>query len=173
MANFQKDRVIAGDIIQRRIYLIRGEKVMLDWDLATLYEVPTKVFNQAVQRNLDRFPEDFMFRLTEQELRENRSQLVTGSQRHRAPRNPPWAFTEHGVAMLSAVLRSDRAVQVSISIVRAFVKLRELLASNKEIATRVEKLEAHQKEHRSIIAILAAEIDELKSLPDPKTKRIM
>jgi hypothetical protein len=74
---------------------------------------------------------------------------------------------------LSAVLRSDRAVQVSISIVRAFVKLRELLASNKEIATRVEKLEAHQKEHRSIIAILAAEIDELKSLPDPKTKRIM
>jgi hypothetical protein len=100
MANFQKDRVIAGDIIQRRIYLIRGEKVMLDWDLATLYEVPTKVFNQAVQRNLDRFPEDFMFRLTEQELRENRSQLVTGSQRHRAPRNPPWAFTEHGVAML-------------------------------------------------------------------------
>jgi hypothetical protein len=146
---------------------------MLDWDLATLYEVPTKVFNQAVQRNLDRFPEDFMFRLTEHGLKENRSQIVTGSQRHRDPKNPPYAFTEHGIAMLSAILRSERAVQVSISIIRAFVKLRELLASTKDLAIRVEQLEVHQKDHRSIIAILAAEIDELKSLPEPKTKSIM
>ena len=146
---------------------------MLDWDLAALYEVSTKVFNQAVQRNLPRFPADFMFRLSEQELKDNRSQLVTGSQRHRDPRSLPYAFTEHGVAMLSAVLRSERAVQLSISIIRAFVKLRELLANNKELAARVEKLEAHQKDHRSIIAILVAEIDELKSLPDPKTKHIM
>jgi ORF6N domain len=173
MADFHEGRLIPGEIIQRRIYLIRGQKVMLDRDLATLYDVPTKAFNQAVRRNLDRFPEDFMFRLTEQELRENRSQLVTGSQIHRSLRNPPYAFTEHGIAMLSAVLRSDRAVQVSISIIRAFVRLRELLANNKDLAARVEKLESHQKEHRSIIAILAAEIDELKSLPEPKSKRVM
>jgi hypothetical protein len=89
------------------------------------------------------------------------------------PKNPPYAFTEHGIAMLSAILRSERAVQVSISIIRAFVKLRELLASTKDLAIRVEQLEVHQKDHRSIIAILAAEIDELKSLPEPKTKSIM
>lgn len=169
MADSIEPQVIPGELIQRRIYLIRGAKVMLDRDLAMLYEVRTKAFNQAVLRNRDRFPEDFMFRLTEQELRENRSQLVTGSQIHRSQRNPPYAFTEH----CDAVLRSDRAVQVSISIIRAFVKLRELLATNKDLAARVEKLEAHQKEHRSIIAILAAEIDDLKTLPDPKSKRIM
>jgi hypothetical protein len=146
---------------------------MLDWDLAALYQVSTKVFNQAVQRNLERFPEDFMFRLTDHEVRKDRSQIVTGSQRHRDSRALPYAFTEHGVAMLSAVLRSERAVQMSILIVRAFVKVRELLAHNKDLAVRVEKLETHQKEHRSIIAILAAEIDDLKSLPEPKNKRIM
>ena len=95
--------------IERRIYFIRGLKVMLDADLAELYQVPTKAFNQAVKRKLKRFPEDFMCRLSRQEL--NRSQIVTGSQKHRDPRNAPYAFTELGVAMLSSVLSSNRAVQ--------------------------------------------------------------
>jgi hypothetical protein len=173
MANSSEPQMIPVEIIERRIYLIRGQKVMLDSDLAALYQVPTKALNQAVQRNLERFPQDFMFRLTDQEVTSNRSQIVTGSRRHRDSRALPYAFTEHGVAMLSAVLRSERAVQMSILVVRAFVRIRELLAHNRDLAARVEKLESHQKEHRSIIAILAEEIDELKRLPDPKSKRIM
>jgi hypothetical protein len=100
------------ELIERKIYLIRGQKVMLDSDLAELYQAPTKTLNQAVKRNPDRFPDDFMFRLTDEEAEaSNRSQTVTGSQKHRDPRLLPYAFTEHGVAMLSSVLHSTRAVQ--------------------------------------------------------------
>ena len=106
--------------IEKAVYLIRGEKVMLDRDLAELYQVQTKVLNQAVRRNLDRFPVDFMFQLSEKELVElNRSQFVTGSEKHRDPRFRPYAFTEQGVAMLSTVLRSKRAIIVNIEIMRA------------------------------------------------------
>jgi hypothetical protein len=102
---------IAVELIERHIFLIRGQKIMLDSDLAELYQVPTKAFNQAVKRNLGRFPSDFMFQLCAEEMELlDRSQIVTGSQKHRDPRYLPYAFTEHGVAMLSAVLRSDRAV---------------------------------------------------------------
>jgi hypothetical protein len=115
--------------IEKSILVIRGEKVMLDTDLAHLYEVTTKALNQAVRRNRDRFPGDFMFQLTREETEQlNRSQIVTGSQKHRDPRFPPYAFTEQGVAMLSSILRSKRAVMVNISIMRAFVKLRVMLA---------------------------------------------
>ena len=101
--------------IEKVIYLIRGQKVMLDRDLAELYDVQTKVLNQAVRRNLGRFPSDFMFQLTKEELSQlNRSQFVTGSQKHRDPRFRPYAFTEQGVAMLSSVLRSERAVAVNV-----------------------------------------------------------
>jgi hypothetical protein len=116
---------------------------MLDSDLAKLYEVSTKAFNQAVKRNRNRFPEDFMFRLASEEL--NRSQFVTGSQKHRDPRYPPYAFTEHGVAMLSSVLGSDRAIQMNILIIRAFLKLRELLATHKDLARKMEHLETTPK----------------------------
>src|ERR1700694_4050222 len=152
------------ELIERRIYLIRGQKVMLDNDLAELYQVPTKVLNQAIKRNLARFPDDFMFQLTPEEAESLRSQFVTASRRN--VRYQPYAFTEHGVAMLSAVLNSQRAVQMSILIVRAFVKMRELLASHNDLAARVEKLEAAQKKHGSIIGILAEEIDEMKRLPE-------
>src|SRR6266478_3520973 len=109
-------------VIERRIYFIRAQRVMLDADIAELYQVPTKRLNEQVKRNLGRFPEDFMFRLTSSEAEElNRSQFATTSQKHRGPRLLPYAFTEHGVAMLSAVLNSKRAVQMSILIVRAFV----------------------------------------------------
>jgi hypothetical protein len=128
--------------IECAILVLRGHKVMLDSDLATLYAVETKVLNQAVSRNIERFPEDFMFQLTEAEAVFLRSQTVTlktGRGGHRKYR--PYAFTEQGVAMLSSVLRSPRAVRVNIEIMRAFVKLRELIASNRDLARRLDKLE--------------------------------
>jgi len=143
---------------------------MLDSDLAELYHAPTKVLNQAIKRNRARFPDDFMFQLSLKEAEAMRSQIVTASRRN--IRSRPYVFTEHGVAMLSAVLHSQRAVQMSILIVRAFVKMRELLASHKDLAVRVEKLEAAQKEHGSIIGILAEEIDEMKRLPEPAKRPI-
>jgi len=135
--------LISIERLEKTIYLIRGEKVMLDRDLAELYEVQTKALNQAVRRNSDRFPDDFMFQLSEKEVAElNRSQFVTGSEKHRDPRFRPYAFTEHGVAMLSTVLRSKRAIIVNIEIMRAFVKLRQLLASNAELSRRLDELES-------------------------------
>jgi len=164
---------IPVELIARRIYRIRGQKVMLDSDLAELYQVETFNLNKAVKRNLDRFPEDFMFQLTKEESESLTFQIGISKPTGRGGRRyPPYAFTEHGVAMLSSVLKSKRAVQMNILIIRAFVQIRELLASNKDLAARVEKLEAGQKEHGSIIGILAEEIDELKLLPDPPKRRI-
>jgi len=164
---------IPVELIARRIYRIRGEKVMLDADLADLYQVPTFRLNEAVKRNRDRFPQDFMFQLSKDELKNWRSQIAMSNPGAKMGlRRPPYAFTEHGVAMLSSVLKSKRAVQMNILIIRAFVQIRELLASNKDLAARVEKLEAGHKEHGSIIGILAEEIDELKLLPEPSKRRI-
>ena len=126
---------------------------MIDADLAELYQVTTGNLNLAVRRNAERFPEDFMFQLTDEEMEILILQNVRsrwGGRRHR-----PYVFTEHGVTMLSAVLRSNAAVQMSILIVRAFVRLREMLASNKDLAARIEKLEATQQNHASVINILA------------------
>jgi ORF6N domain-containing protein len=135
--------LIPSERIEKTIYVIRGERVMLDRDLAELYEVETKALNQAVRRNPDRFPADFMFQLSEKEVGElNRSQFVTGSEKHRDPRFRPYAFTEQGVAMLSSVLRSKRAITVNIEIMRAFVKLRQMLASNSELSHRLDELES-------------------------------
>jgi len=144
--------LISGERIEKAIYLIRGEKVMLDRDLADLYQVQTKVLNQAVRRNLDRFPADFMFQLSGKEVSAlNRSQFVTGSEKHRDPRFRPYAFTEQGVAMLSSVLRSKRAITVNIEIMRAFVKLRQMLASNAELSRRLDELESkYDKQFRVV-----------------------
>jgi hypothetical protein len=131
--------LIPEEIIERRILLIRSQKVMLDSGLAELYQVPTKVLNQAVKRNPDRFPPDFMFRLTREEM--NRSQIVTGSQKHRNPRSLPYAFSEQGVAMLSSVLKSTRAVQVNIAIMRTFVRMRQLLETHRDLAEKLWTLE--------------------------------
>jgi phage regulator Rha-like protein len=154
------------ELVARRIYRIRGEKVMLDSDSADLYQVLTKNLNKAVARNRDRFPEDFMFQLNKEEAESLRFRIGTSNANRGGRRYLPYAFTEHGVAMLSAVLNSDRAVQMSILIIRAFVQIRELLATNKDLAARVEKLEAGQKEHASVIGILAEEIDQIKVLPE-------
>lgn len=134
---------VSVEQIESSIFFIRGEKVMLDSDLAELYGVTTKALNQAVRRNKDRFPSDFMFRLTAIELASlNQSQIVTGFQKHRDPRFPPFAFTEQGVAMLSGVLRSTRAIRVNVEIMRAFVKFRRMLTSNAELARKLADLES-------------------------------
>ena len=156
-------------LLERRIYVLRGQKVMLDEDLAELYGVPTKRLNEQVRRNRTRFPKDFMFRLTATEVRNLRSQIATSSWGGRRTR--PLAFTEHGVAMLSAVLNSERAVKMSLAIIRAFVKLREMIASHTELAHRLKRVEMVQKRDGSTIQWLAEEIEDLKALPEPPPKR--
>ena len=133
--------VVPVERIDRSILLLREQKVMLDTDLAELYGVDTRSLIQAVQRNIDRFPADFMFQLTKEEFERLRSQTVTSNVGRGGRRYPPYAFTEQGVAMLSSVLRSPRAVQVNIEIMRAFVRLRQMLSSNQELATRLDDLE--------------------------------
>jgi hypothetical protein len=134
-----RENILPVERIESRIYLIRGEKVLLDEDLAELYEVETKVLVQAVKRNLERFPEDFMFQLSPEEFENLRSQIVTSSWGGR--RTPPYAFTEQGVAMLSGLLRSERAVLVNIEIMRAFVRLRRMLSDNAVLSRKLTALE--------------------------------
>jgi len=130
------------ETIAQRILLLRGYRVLLDADLAMHYGVETRRLNEQVRRNLERFPEDFIFRLTVEEVAAlNRSQIATGSQKHRDPRFPPFVFTEHGAIMAATILKSPRAVEMSIYVVRAFVQLREVLASNTELAKRLDELE--------------------------------
>jgi hypothetical protein len=133
--------------LAKLVFLIRGEKVLLDADLADLYGVATKGLNQAVKRNLDRFPEDFMFQLTPEEWGDMRSQIVTSSRRKLSA--VPYAFTEQGVAMLSSVLRSQRAVEVNIAIMRTFVQLRRLMDSNRDLRLRIEAMETRYDEQFS------------------------
>lgn len=158
-----------GERIEQAILLIRGQKVMLDRDLARLYGVETKALNQAVRRNLSRFPADFMSQLTPEEAERLRSQFATSNAGRGGRRYLPLAFTEQGVAMLSSVLRSKRAVQVNIEIMRAFVKLRELLATHKDLA---RKLEALERKYDANFKLVFDAIRQLMTPPAPKTKRI-
>ena len=143
------DLAVSVQLIERRIYLIRGHKVMTDVDLADLYCVPTKRLNEQVRRNRKRFPADFMFQLTKEEDENLRSQFATSRSEHGGRRSLPYAFTEQGVAMLSGVLNSERAIEVNIAIMRAFVKLRQMLESNEELnrkfAAVIRKLSTHDK----------------------------
>ncbi len=142
------------------IHCIRGEKVLLDADLAKLYEVPTRVLKQAVRRNLNRFPTDFMFELTENEFIGSRSQIVT-LKRGQNIKYPPFAFTEQGVAMLSSVLHSARAIKVNIAIMRAFVQMRRFLETHKELARKIEELERTVGIHDEQIRLIFETIREL------------
>ena len=145
--------LVPVEVIEKRILLIRGHKVMLDSDLANLYQVPTKSLNLAVKRNVDRFPEDFMFRLTKEEA-DLRFQIETSKKRG-GRRYLPYAFTEQGVAMLSSVLHSTRAVQVNIAIMRTFVRLRQILATHKDIAEKLQAMERkYDKELKVVFEIL-------------------
>jgi hypothetical protein len=160
--------IVTAETVERKIYLIRGQKVMLDRDLAELYEVETRVLNQAVRRNAERFPEDFVFSLTREEIM-NLSQTVisSGNRVKHAPN--VFVFTEQGVAMLSSVLRSKQAVQVNIAIMRAFVKLRQLIASNKELSQRLDELE---KKYDSQFRVVFDAIRELMTPPDEDKRKI-
>ncbi len=129
---------VSDEAVMSRIHTVRGHKVMLDSDLAELYEVPTKALKQAVRRNLDSFPEDFMFELAPEEWENLRSQNVTSS--HGGARYVPMAFTEHGVMMLSSVLKSDRARRMNIQVMRLFVRMREVLSMHKELLLQLEKV---------------------------------
>jgi hypothetical protein len=177
--------------IVSRILLVRGQKIMLDADLAQLYGVTTKALNQTVKRNAKRFPEDFAFKLTPAEagiLRSqiatsslqltaskddflNRSQIVTGSQKHRDPRLLPWVFTEYGALMAANLLRSKRAVHMSLHVVRAFVRLREMVAANKELSKKLDELERRVSHHDEAITSIVKAIRELATPPEPKPKR--
>jgi len=134
-------QTIPDEVIASKIYYIRGQKVMLDSDLADLYDVETKALNQAVKRNIERFPDDFMFQLTVEEFENLKSQIVTSSWGGR--RTLPYVFTEHGTLMLSSVLKSEKATQMSLVIIRTFVKLRELLSLHTDIAQKIEQHDQH------------------------------
>ncbi len=133
--------LLPDEVLINKIYLIRNQKVMLDRDLAELYGVETRILNQAVKRNIERFPTDFMFQLSEQELENWKSQFVISNSLKMGLRKSPLAFTEHGVLMLSNVLNSKRAIQVSIQIVRIYTKLREMLLTHKDILLKLEEME--------------------------------
>ena len=175
--------VLKPENVAQLVFFIRGEKVMLDADLAKLYGVTTKALNQAVRRNRMRFPEDFAFRLSAEEFGNLRSQIVTSSVRQGCLRSQivtskgrrggrryqPYAFTEQGVAMLSSVLRSSRAVEVNIAIMRTFVQLRRLMDSNRDLARKIEALE---KKYDEQFAVVFEAIKELITPPSPPKKRI-
>ena len=165
-----KKSVIPLEQIEKRIFLLRGQKVLLSADLAELYGVETKVLVQAVKRNLDRFPDDFMFQLSPKELAVLRSQIVTSNEKsgRGGRRYPPYAFTEQGVAMLSSVLHSDRAVHVNIEIMRAFVRLRQMLASHANLA---RKLAALEKKYDAQFRVVFDAIRELMIPVTAKGKR--
>jgi hypothetical protein len=156
------------EVIERKILLIRRQKVMLSTHLAELYCVETRVLNQAVKRNINRFPEDFMFQLNNSEAEQLVSQNVIPHKKYLGG-SLPYAFTEQGVAMLSSVLNSERAVQVNIAIMRAFVKLREMIASNKELAKRLDELE---KKYDAQFKVVFDAIREMMTPPEPKRRRI-
>ena len=180
-------KIIPDETIIRKIYILRGNKVMLDFDIAALYEVETKVLNQAVKRNADRFPDDFMFRLSLKEWQAMRSQFVTASsedieiQRDKTMRSQiatasqskrntgvtPYAFTEHGITMLASVLKSERAVQMNIAVVRAFIELKKVAVNYAEIAKQLEFLKDRIGEHDVQLGTI---YDALENLMDEKTE---
>jgi len=179
------NNLIPMESIENKIYLIRGQKVMLDRDLAGLYRVKTFVLNQAVKRNLKRFPRDFMFQLTKKELMRLRSQFVIlenskdimkkrkkQSKRGKHTKYLPYVFTEQGVAMLSSVLRSERAVQVNITIMRTFIKLRTILSTHRKLAQKLAQLEQKYKGHDVDIQLIFKVIRELTAPPEKPMKRI-
>jgi hypothetical protein len=186
-------KIIPADQVARRILYFRGEKVLLDFDLAVLYGVAVKVLNQAVKRNRERFPNDFMFQLTYEEAQllrsqllglQNRqvteneraetnwSQIVTSSQKYRGTKYRPYAFTEEGIAMLSSVLKSKRAIRVNIAIMRAFVQLRAALETNRELATKFAELERRVGKHDEEIEAILDAIRQLMVPPEKPRREI-
>ncbi len=156
--------------LQGAIHLIRGQRVMLDSDLAAVYGVTTKRLNEQLRRNRSRFPSDFAFQLTAEELTNLRSQIATSSF-HGGRRYRPWVFTEHGAIMLASVLNSQIAVQASVRVVRAFVRLREMVAANVQLAAKLEELERRLDSHDEAIVDLFATLKRLLEPPEPPKRR--
>jgi len=161
--------IIPQEIINSKILIIRGKKVMLDRDLAALYGVETRMLNQAVLRNIRRFPDDFMFQLTKEEMDNWKSQIVISNKDKMGLRKRPYAFTENGVAMLSSVLNSERAIIVNIQIMRTFTKLREMLATHKELKQKIEEIE---KKYDAQFKIVFDAIRQIMAPPEAKEKKI-
>ncbi len=158
--------------VESRIVVLRQQKVILDSDLAELYGVSVKRLNQQVQRNHERFPADFMFRLTAKEDEILRLQIATSSSGHGGRRHLPYAFTEHGAIMAATVLNSPKAVEMSVFVVRAFVKLREMLANNRQLASKIEELEKRLETHDTAIQELIDAIKEMMTPPEGPRKKI-
>jgi len=161
--------IIPQEIINSKILIIRGKKVMLDRDLAGLYGVDTRALNQAVRRNRNRFPEDFMFQLTKEEMDNWKSQIVISNKDKMGLRKRPYAFTKNGVAMLSSVLNSERAISVNIQIMRTFTKLREMLVTHKELKQKIEEME---KKYDAQFKIVFDAIRQIMTTPEAKEKKI-
>jgi hypothetical protein len=170
-----KTALVAIEAIASRIVVLRGQRVMLDADLAALYGVPTGRFNEAVRRNLARFPQDFMFQLTEEEQAALRSQFAISNIGRGGRRYLPYAFTEHGALMAAMVLNSPRATEVSVYVVRAFVELRDTLVAHRELAKRLDELESRLQRklatHDQAIAGILDAIRQLMAPPEPSKKR--
>jgi len=165
------NKMIPSEIIEKKIFLIRGQKVMLSTDLAKLYGVEVRALVQAVKRNIERFPEDFMFQLSGEEYKILKSQIVISSWGGSRRANP-YAFTEQGVAMLSSVLHSRSAIQVNIAIMRTFVKLREILSTHKELANKLAQLERKIEKHDEEIRTIFQAIRQLMTRPQRPQPRI-
>ena len=170
MAKANKSILVADEMIVTKIYLLRGQKVMLDEDLAELYQVPTGRLNEQVKRNIARFPADFMFQLTKEEFENLKSQNATSSWGGR--RKLPSAFTEHGVLMLSSVLNSERAISVNIQIMRIYTKMREMLMTNQDILLKLEQLERQTSHNTEDIQVIFAALKELLNPPQEPRPRI-
>ncbi len=162
----------SASVVESRILFLRRHRTILDTDLAELYRVPVKRLNEQVRRNQERFPSDFMFQLTTKEQKLLRSQIATSKKGSGGRRYLPYAFTEHGAIMAATVLSSERAIQMSVSVVRAFVRLRELLSTNRRLAAKVHELENHLDTHDSVILDLIKAIRELTTPKAPRRRQI-
>lgn len=169
MSDISKSIAIPDEVVMSKIYVIRNEKVMLDRDLAELYGVNTRVLKQSVKRNISRFPGDFMFEMSGTEFKDWRNEFVTTAEDKKGLRYAPFCFTEQGVAMLSSILNSDRAIQVNIQIIRIFTKMRALLATHKEILQKLEKLEKKEAEQDQKIMLI---FEYLKQLEQAKQQEL-
>jgi hypothetical protein len=169
----KKSIVLADEVIMSKIYMVSGQKVMLDRDLAALYGVETKVLKQAVRRNANRFPDDFMFEMSKRELEDWRSQFVTSNNSSMMGlRYPPFCFTEQGVTMLSCILNSERAIMINIQIIRIFTRLREMITAHKDILIKLELLEKKVTDHDENIQMIFQALKQLLNPPAAPRRRI-
>ncbi len=172
MSALIKNRMVRDEIVINKIYLIREQKVMLDRDLAELYGVETRALNQAVKRNAERFPNDFMFQLTEEEFNNWKSQIVMSNSTKMGLRKKPLVFTEQGVAMLSSVLNSEIAIRVNIQIIRVFTKMREMLMTHKDILLQLQKIEKKLTGHDENINLIFQYLKKLLNPQQPVRNKI-